>query len=79
MENNLNKVLSSLSRQLGIPEEQIKNSAQNGNIEEILKNADRKKSKKISELLNDPEKTKKLLNSPQAQALMKLLNNEGNK
>lgn len=79
MENNLNKVLSSLSRQLGIPEEQIKNSAQNGNIEEILKNADSNKSKKISELLNDPEKTKKLLNSPQAQALMKLLNNEGNK
>lgn len=79
MENNLNKVLSSLSRQLGIPEEQIKNSAQNGNIEEILKNADSNKSKKISELLNDPEKTKKLLNSPQAQALMKLLNEEGNK
>ena len=61
MENNLNKVLSSLSRQLGIPEEQIKNYAQNGNIEEILKNADSNKSKKISELLNDPEKTKKLL------------------
>lgn len=79
MENNLNKVLSSLSRQLGIPEEQIKNSAQNGNIEEILKNADSNKSKKISELLNDPEKTKKLLNSPQAQSLMKLLNEEGKK
>lgn len=75
-ENNINKLLSSLSKQLGMSENQIKNAAQSGNIGGALKNTDSNKSKKIEEILNDPEKTKQILNSPQAQALIKMLNNE---
>lgn len=72
-EKNINKLISSLSKQLGVSENQIKNAAQNGNVNDILKNADSNQNDKIKSVLNDPEKTKEILNSPQAQALIKLL------
>ena len=72
-EKNINKLISSLSKQLGVSENQIKNAAQNGNVNDILKNADSNQTEKIKSVLNDPEKTKEILNSPQAQALIKLL------
>ncbi len=73
MNDNINKLLSSLSKQLGVSENQIKNAAKSGNVNEMLKNADTEQSEKIKSILNDPEKAKELLNSPQAQALIKLL------
>ena len=72
-EKNIDKLISSLSRQLGVSENQIKNAAQNGNVNDMLKNADSNQTDKIKSVLNDPEKTKEILNSPQAQALIKLL------
>lgn len=72
-EKNINKLISSLSKQLGVSENQIKNAAQNGDVNDILKNADSNQTDKIKSVLNDPEKTKEILNSPQAQALIKLL------
>lgn len=73
MNDNINKLLSSLSKQLGVSENQIKNAAKSGDVDEMLKNADTEQSEKIKSILNDPEKAKELLNSPQAQALIKLL------
>lgn len=72
-ENNINKMISKLSKQLGVSEGQIKNAAQSGNVSDMLKNADSSQSEKIEAVLKDPEKTKQILNSPQAQALIKLL------
>lgn len=72
-EKNINKLISSLSKQLGVSENQIKDAAQNGNVNDMLKNADSNQTDKIKSVLNDPEKTKQILNSPQAQALIKLL------
>lgn len=72
-EKNINKLISSLSKQLGVSENQIKNAAQNGDVNDMLKNADSNQTDKIKSVLNDPEKTKEILNSPQAQALIKLL------
>lgn len=72
-ENNLEKLISNLSKQLGISENQIKNAAQKGNVNDMLENADSNQKNKINSILNDPEKAKEILNSPQAQALMKLL------
>ena len=72
-EKNINKLISSLSKQLGVSENQIKDAAQTGTVNDILKNADSNETEKIKSVLNDPEKTKEILNSPQAQALIKLL------
>lgn len=52
----------------------VKNNS--GNIENLLKNTNPNQSKQIESVLSDPEKAKKLLQSPQAQALMKLLGGE---
>lgn len=72
-ENNLEKLIANLSKQLGVSENQIKNAAKSGDVNNMLKNADSNQKNKINSILNDPEKAKEILNSPQAQALMKLL------
>ena len=63
-EKNINKLISSLSKQLGVSENQIKNAAQTGDVNDMLKNADSNQTDKIKSILNDPEKTKEILNSP---------------
>lgn len=78
-EKNINKLISNLSKQLGVSENQIKNAAQNGNVNDMLKNANSNQTDKIKSVLNDPEKTKQILNSPQAQALIKLLGGDDSK
>ncbi len=73
---NANKILNDLSRRLGVPQDKIKSAAQSGNMQEILDNTDTESAEKIKAVLNDPQKTQQLLNSPQAQALIKLLSGE---
>ncbi len=75
-DKNINKMLNELSGKLGISEQQIENAAKNGDIKNMLKNADEKQTKQIEEILSDPKKAQKLLESPQAQALLKLFGGE---
>ena len=70
--NNTNKLIEELSRKLGVSEKQLENAANKGNVKDVLKNMDAKSSQQIESILSDPEKTREILNSPQAQALMKL-------
>ena len=72
----VNKLLGEVSKKYGISKEQLESAAQSGNIENLLKNTNPTQSKQIESVLSDPEKAKKLLQSPQAQALMKLLGGE---
>ncbi len=70
--NNTNKLLEELSHKLGVSGQQLENAAKSGNVKDVLKNMDAKSSQQIESILSDPEKTKEILNSPQARALMKL-------
>ena len=72
----VNKLLGEVSKKYGISKEQLESAAQSGIIEILLKNTNPNQSKQIESVLSDPEKAKKLLQSPQAQALMKLLGGE---
>ena len=72
----VNKLLGEVSKKYGISKEQLESAAQSGHIENLLKNTNPNQSKQIESVLSDPEKAKKLLQSPQAQALMKLLGGE---
>ena len=72
----VNKLLGEVSKKYGISKEQLESAAQSGNIENLLKNTNPNQSKQIESVLSDPEKAKKRLQSPQAQALMKLLGGE---
>lgn len=73
---NVQKIMSELSDRLGISENQLKSAAKEGNVKDMLKNSDNEQTKKVEEILKDPQKTKDLLSSPQAQALIKLLGGE---
>lgn len=75
MADNANELFESLSRQLNLSPEQIKSSCQTGSADNLLKNADSQTAKQVESILSDPEKTRELLNSPEAQALIKLLEN----
>ena len=72
----VNKLLGEVSKKYGISKEQLESAAQSGNIENLLKNTNPNQSKQIESVLSDPEKAKKLLQSPQVKALMKLLGGE---
>ena len=76
MSENNNEMFECLSQQLNMSPGQIKTAAQQGNAQQLMQNLDSDKAEKVNAILSDPEKAKALLNSPQAQALMKLLNNK---
>lgn len=73
MSENINNLLSQLSKKLGVSSNEITSAAQKGDVQSLLKNADTEEAKQFNAVLSDPEKTKQVLNSPQAKAIMKLL------
>ena len=76
MSENINNLLSQLSKKLGVSSNEITSAAQNGDVQSLLKNADSEETKQFNAVLSDPEKTKQVLNSPQAKAIMKLLSDK---
>lgn len=75
MSDKMNELLTALSQKLGMSRDQVAGAAERGDVDSLLQNTDCDTSQ-VKSILNDPEKTKQLLNSPQAQALMKLLNKD---
>lgn len=76
MSENINNLLSQLSKKLGVSSNEITSAAQKGDVKSLLKNADSEETKQFNAVLSDPEKTKQVLNSPQAKAIMKLLSDK---
>ena len=76
MSENINNLLSQLSKKLGVSSNEITSAAQNGDVQSLLKNADSEEAKQFNAVLSDTEKTKQVLNSPQAKAIMKLLSDK---
>ena len=75
-EQEIQSLLNSLSQKLGKSPETLRQNAQNGNIDSLIDNMDKKQAEKIRSILNDEKKTKQLLNNPEVKALMKKLTGE---
>ncbi len=75
MANNeqINSLINQLAQRLNADKSQVESAVQKGNIDKLLRNMDSSKAQKISEILNDPEQSQKILSSPQAQAIIKKL------
>lgn len=75
MANNeqINSLIEQLSQRLNADSSDVKAALQKGNLDKVLMNMDQKQAQKIGEILNDPEQSKKILSTPQAQALIKKL------
>lgn len=76
MNENKDKLFADLSRQLNLSAEQIESSCKTGDADSLMKNLDSGTAEQVQSILSDPDKTRELLNSPQAQALIKLLDNQ---
>jgi len=72
-DKQIQDIINSLAGKLGENPETIKKNAQSGEIGSLLNKMDDKQASKIQSILNDKEKTEKLLNTPQAQAILKKL------
>lgn len=71
MSDNINDMISELSQRLGVSPENLKSAANRGNAERLLDACDSDTANQARQILNDPEKTKQILDSPSAQALLK--------
>ena len=65
----LQALLGAASKQVGLTPEQLRQAAQSGQMDQVLQGA----SPQLRQALSDPEAAQKLLASPQAQKLLKLL------
>lgn len=75
MANNeqMNSMIEMLSQRLNAEPTQVKDALEKGKLDKVLMNMDSKQAQKISAILSDPEQSKKVLSTPQAQALIKKL------
>lgn len=72
-DKQIENILNSLAQKLGENPNEIKKNAQKCEVGSLLNKMDSKQASKVQEILNDKEKTEQLLNTPQAQALIKKL------
>lgn len=78
MPNNqeLQALLNLVAQRLGKRPDELQQQAQSGNLQNLLSNMNPNDAAKLQQVLGDAEATKKLLSSPQAQALLKKLNGQ---
>ena len=74
--NEINEIFQSLSRGLDMPPEEIESSYRAGDANNLMRNLNGEQAKQVESVLSDPDKTRELLESPEAQALLKLLNGQ---
>ena len=67
----LQGLLNEVAKKLGTNPEQLKKSAQSGDLSESLKNLDPKDAQKIQQVISDKDASSKILSTAKAQELMK--------
>ena len=75
--NELHKLIATFANNTGASPQEVQKTVNNGKVEELMKSLNEKQAQQVQSILNDPQKTKEILNSPAAQALMKRLMNNG--
>lgn len=69
-------LMNELSSKLGMSAGELKAAADSGALQGMLQKSQNPNAQKVSRILGDPDKTRELLQSPEAQRLMKLLNGD---
>lgn len=70
-QNQLEALLKMTAGRLGTTPEALKNAAQNGDLSKVL--GHNESNATLQKVLSDPEAAKKMLSTPQAQKLLKML------
>lgn len=71
--NQVENLLNSVSKQLGASPEELKSAAQTNDFSSVLENLNPKDAQKLQKVLSDKNAADKLLATPQAQQLLKIL------
>lgn len=74
--NEKQVLLNLLAQRLGKTPEELQQQAQNGNLQNLLSGMDPNDAAKLQQVLSDQQAVQKLMSSPQAQALLKKLQNK---
>lgn len=74
---DINKIINNVSGQLNMDPDQLQSAVDNGKLNNVLKGMDSAQADKVQQVLADPEASKKILATPQAQALLKKLMGNG--
>ncbi len=64
-------LIKKLSERMGTPENEIKSAVSNSSYAKLLNKLPSDKARQMEEILNDEDKAKAFLNSPQAKAIIK--------
>lgn len=71
--NNMDKMLGTVSGKLGVDKAALKNAVESGSAEKLMNALGPEQSAQLNELLSDKEATRKLMQSEQVQKLIKKL------
>ncbi len=69
MNNNIDSLLDTVSKKLGITSQKLREAMQKGDLSIALQNMPEKDAKKLKSILGNPELIKKMMNTAQAQEL----------
>lgn len=72
-QNELDQIIRQAAQQLGADPKNLQNATQQGSVEKLLQSLRPQDAQALQQVLANKEQTAKVLNSPQAQALMKKL------
>ena len=63
MSNNeqMNSLINQLAQRLNASTSDVETALKKGNLDKVLQNMDQKQAQKISQILSDPEQSKKIL------------------
>lgn len=67
----LDRLVNTASKHLNTSPEELKNAAQNGNMQKLFSQMSPSQAQQLQKILSDENAAKKLLSTPQAQALLR--------
>lgn len=70
-QEQINRIINNLTQQLNSKQQKAEPVPQQSQVDQLLKGLNEKQADKVKNILNDPQKAQKILESPQAQALIK--------
>lgn len=70
-QKGMDALLGMASKKVGTSPQNLKNDLEKGNLDNVMKGMNPSDSKKLKETLSNKQMMDKIMNSPEAQALMK--------
>lgn len=71
--SQMDGLLQMVGQKLGVSPEQLRSDLESGKLEQAIQRMPKKEAATVQNIINDPKKMEKLMNTPQAKALYEKL------